>query len=271
MAKIGKFRKTAGSMLRAVHLIHPGRYLYRKLIGSLKNLTWSIRNRNKKASDNLLFPPPHLCYSVAASYDPHHFFSSGRIGAESIEELLKNNGRQINSFKRILDFGCGCGRILRHWQGTEGAEFFGTDIHPALVKWSSANLGFADFMVNDPKLPLKYLSDSFDLVFAVAVFGHIRKELQAHSINELRRVLKPGGLLLITVKGANRIDELTDKKAKEFKSGELVVVEPESSGSNYCLVYHPHSYVLELTKGMELIYFEPSGSPDTNQDVYLFR
>ena len=269
--KIGKFRKIAGSMLRAVHLIHPGRYIYRKLVGYWKNMSWYMRNRSKTASDGLLFPPPLLCYTVAASYDPNHFFSSGRIGAEAIAEVLKNNGRQIDSFKRILDFGCGCGRITRHWQNLEGAEIFGTDIHSTLVKWSSANLDFADFSINDPKLPLKYISDSFDLVYAIAVFGHISEELQLHSINELRRVLKPGGLLLITVKGANRIGELAEGNAKEFKSGNLVVVEPENSGSNYCLVYHPHSYVLELTKGMELIHFEPSGSPDTNQDLYLFK
>lgn len=52
----------------------------------------------------------------------------------------------------------------------------------------------------------------------------------------------------------------------------LVVIEPECSGANYCLVYHPHSYILNTLAGdMEILYYEPSGSPDTSQDLYLLR
>ncbi|MEN8208604.1 MAG: class I SAM-dependent methyltransferase, partial [Candidatus Fermentibacteria bacterium] len=109
-------------------------------------------------------------------------------------------------------------------------------------------------------------------VYAVAVFGHFQEDLQKHWMSELRRVLKPGGFLLITVKGKDRTGELTGEDAAKFMSGKLVVIEPESSGANYCLVYHPDSYFRNnLADGMEVLYYEPSGSPDTVQDVYVLK
>ncbi len=267
-----KMRKTAGNLLRSIHLLHAGRYVYRKLIGQWKTLHWRILHGNELAPDGLPYPHPHLCYKVAANYDPVHYFSTGKRGSAAILNILQKSGREINEFERILDFGCGCGRIARHLQNLEGVEVFGTDINPELIEWSRHNLSFGRFGTNGLESRLEYADNSFDLVYAVAVFGHFREDLQKHWICELRRVLKPGGFLLVTVKGKNRIGELNEKDAAKFSSGRLVVIEPECSGANYCLVYHPDTYFRNILAGdMEILYYEPSGSPDTAQDVYLLR
>ena len=267
-----KVRKTAGNLLKSIHLLHAGRYTYRKLIGIWKTLHWSVLHGNELAPDGLPYPPPHLCFPVAANYDPVHFFSTGKTGADAILNILRKNGRIIDDFERILDFGCGCGRIARHWQNLEGLKLYGTDINLKLIEWSRQNLTFGQFGTNELELALEFADNYFDFIYAVAVFGHFREELQKHWINELRRVLKPGGFLLITVKGKNRMGELTEKEAAEFRSGKFVVIEPENSGANYCLAYHPDSYFRNVLAGdMEVLYFEPSGSPDTAQDVYLLR
>lgn len=246
--------------------------MYRKLIGQWKNFLWRILHGKELAPDGFPYPPPHLCFPVAANYSPVHFFSTGKKGAAAILNILQKNGRNIEDFKRILDFGCGCGRIARHWQNLEGCKICGTDINPKLIEWSRQNLSFGQFSTNGLESALEYADNNFDFVFAVAVFGHFRGELQKHWMNELCRVLKPGGLLLITIKGKNRIGELTDEEASRFRSGRLVVIEPECSGTNYCLAYHPDSYFRNVLAGdMEVIYYEPSGSPDTAQDVYLLR
>lgn len=265
-----KIRKIAGSLLNSLHLLHAGRYVYRKLTGRWKDLIWFISHRGEPAPDGLPYPPPHLCFSVAASYDPYHFFSSGEIGAASILDILRKNGKEISGFEAILDFGCGCGRIARHWRNLNKVEIFGTDINPELIKWSRKNLAFTRFSKIGQDSSLDYTDNRFDFIYAVAVFGHFREEFQEYWMNELRRVLKPGGLLLITTKGESRIGELTEKDAERFRSGNIVVIEPECSGANYCLVYHPYSYILNTLAGdMEILYYEPSGSPDTSQDLYL--
>ncbi len=267
-----KTRKTAGNLLKSVHLLHAGRYTYRKLIGQLKTLQWRLQHGNELAPDGLPYPPPHLCFPVAANYDPAHFFSTGKTGAAAILKILQKNGRNIDDFERILDFGCGCGRIARHWRSFEELKMYGTDINPKLIEWSRKNLTFGQFSTNRLESSLKYADNSFDFVFAVAVFGHFREELQKHWMKELYRVLKPQGFLLVTIKGKNRIGELTDKEAAKFRSGRFVVIEPECSGANYCLAYHPDSYFRNvLADQLEVLYYEPSGSPDTVQDVYLLR
>ncbi len=267
-----KMRKTAGNLLKSVHLLQAGRYTYRKLTGQLKTLQWRIQHGNELAPDGLPYPPPHLCFPVAANYDPVHFFSTGKTGAAAILSILQKNGRNIDDFERILDFGCGCGRIARHWRSFEELKMYGTDINPKLIEWSRKNLTFGQFSTNGLESALKYADNSFDFVFAVAVFGHFREGLQRHWMKELCRVLMPGGFLLVTIKGKNRIGELTDKEAAEFRSGRFVVIEPERSGANYCLAYHPDSYFRNVLAGqLEILYYEPSGSPDTSQDVYLLR
>ena len=267
-----KMRKIAGNLLKSIHLLHAGRYIYRKLIGQWKTLQWRILHGNELAPDGLPYPPPHLCFHVAANYDPVHYFSTGEMGIAAILNILQKSGREIDEFERILDFGCGCGRIARHLQKLEGAEVFGADISPELIEWSRQNLTFAQFSTNGLTSGLEYADNNFDFVYAVAVFGHFREDLQKHWMSELRRVLKPGGFLLITLKGKNRIGELSLKEAARFRSEKLVVIEPESSGSNYCLAYHPDSYFRNvLACDMEVLYYEPSGSPDTMQDVYLLK
>ncbi|MCK5116958.1 MAG: methyltransferase domain-containing protein [Candidatus Aegiribacteria sp.] len=265
-------RKTIGNLLRSIHLLHAGRYVYRKLIGQWKTLQWRILHGNELAPDGLPYPHPHLCYKVAANYDPVHYFSTGKRGITAILNILQKSGREIEEFERILDFGCGCGRIARHLQNLEGVEVFGTDINPELIEWSRHNLTFGRFNTNGLESVLEYSDNSFNFVYAVAVFGHFREDLQKHWLSELRRVLKPGGFLLITVKGKNRIGELTEKEAAKFRSGRLVVIEPECSGANYCLAYHPDTYFRNiLAADMEIFYYEPSGSLDTGQDVYILR
>ena len=106
-------------------------------------------------------------------------------------------------------------------------------MNPELTAWSRQNLTFGRFSTNGLESGLEYPDNSFDLIYAVAVFGHFREDLQKHWMSELQRVLKPGGFLLITVKGKNRIGELTEKEAAEFRSGRLVVKFRTPPGAPY--------------------------------------
>ena len=72
----------------------------------------------------------------------------------------------------ILDFGCGCGRVVRWWRDLP-AEIHGSDFNPTLVRWCRENLPFGVFEVNRPEPPLPYPDDSFDLVYALSVLTHL--------------------------------------------------------------------------------------------------
>src|SRR3546814_2338282 len=77
--------------------------------------------------------------------------------------------------------------------------------------WSS------DVCSSDLTPPLAFADESFDLVYALSVFTHIPLELQRDWLDELRRVLVPGGYLLCTVTddAATRQLQAEDKEQLE--------------------------------------------------------
>ena len=114
--------------------------------------------------------------------------------------------RKLNA---VLDFGCGCGRIARHWASLEGPEFFGCDYNQEFVDWCTSNLPFLTVRSNQLEPPLPYDAECFNLVYAISVFTHLSEPKQSEWMSELRRVLQPGGLLLFTTKGDGHAHELT--------------------------------------------------------------
>jgi ubiquinone/menaquinone biosynthesis C-methylase UbiE len=102
--------------------------------------------------------------------------------------------------RRVLDFGCGSGRLLRQFlDEARLAEFHGSDIDEEVVSWTRSHLcpPIANVRVNSGKPPLDYPDDHFDLVMALSVFTHIA-DGWSDWLLEIRRVLKPGGLLIAT-------------------------------------------------------------------------
>ncbi|HEU4711506.1 MAG TPA: class I SAM-dependent methyltransferase [Pyrinomonadaceae bacterium] len=218
-------------------------------------------------------PPGDLIYLVAGHRNPEQFLDTGRATNNAIRGLLKKHDLKIEQFGAILDFGCGVGRIMRHWRDTQGPEWHGADYNPELVNWCKTNLKFSDFRVNTLSGELPYAAETFDFIYAFSVFTHLSEPLQFFWINELARVLKPGGYVWFTTHGQHYTITMTPEEKRAFDSGELVVREQQQSGSNFCAVFHPSSYVHErLGKNFDVIDFVPGGqTTDTLHDVHLLR
>ena len=149
----------------------------------------------------------------------------------------------------ILDFGCGCGRVTRYW-ADQAVEVHGSDLNPKLVAWCRSGLAFATFAANGLEPPLAYADGRFGFVYALSVFTHLPETLQVAWMEELRRVLRPGGHLLLTTHGAHYLDELTEDERRHFRAGQLVVRRDDRPGSNVCGAYRPEAHVRErLAKG----------------------
>lgn len=107
--------------------------------------------------------------------------------------------------KRVLDFGCGSGRALRHFtaEAEQCEEFLACDIHGPSIDWLDAHLAPFRCFRNEALPPLPLPDDTLDLVYAVSVFSHLTDSMAAWLL-ELRRVLRPDGLLLVTFQGPAR-------------------------------------------------------------------
>ena len=218
-------------------------------------------------------PPAELIYLVAGHRNPQKFLESGRTTNESIRRLLKKHNLNVEQLGAILDFGCGVGRVMRHWSSTKGPAWHGTDYNPALIDWCRSNLKFAEFGVNTLSGELPYEAETFDFIYAFSVFTHLSEPLQFFWINELSRVLKPGGYVWFTTHGEYYLGTLTPDELTQFRSGELVIREQQQSGSNFCAVFHPVSYVHEkIAENFTVVDFIPGGQhSDFLHDVHLLR
>lgn len=151
----------------------------------------------------LKVPPPRLRHRVHGALNAKSFLDVGRICATDIARLLSSHGREFNTFHRVLDFGCGCGRTLRFFADhLPTQQLYGTDIDATAIGWCQRNLpDLAEWNVNEMQPPTRYVDNSFDLIYAISVFTHIDETAQFAWLNELNRIAKPGCILLLTVHG----------------------------------------------------------------------
>jgi SAM-dependent methyltransferase len=99
---------------------------------------------------------------------------------------------------RVLDFGCGAGRFLKGLPGAVGVE-----IAQQAVDRARKNVPGADIRLLEPDGSLPLGHQEIDLVWCSEVLEHIADV--GHALLEMRRVLKPGGRVLITVPYHGRV------------------------------------------------------------------
>ena len=105
----------------------------------------------------------------------------------------------IGTGKRVLDLGCRSGALTRHF--LDGNSVVGLDVDAAALEKAAA-LGIEPLQANVEE-PLPLDDASFDAVVAGELFEHL--QFPDALVAEIRRVLRPGGLLLGSVPNAYRV------------------------------------------------------------------
>lgn len=166
--------------------------------------------------------------TIAFSGKTQDFFT--KIKADHILDLLKCNLPKIDSKIKILDVGCGHGLIhpyLLNGFGSTSATLTGIDVAATVVDVAREENPKVTYDVYDG-LRLPYDDGSFSFAYTICVMHHVPPAQWAAFLKEMRRVVKPGGI--VAVFEHNPINPLTrhivrtcplDENAVLLKSGKL--------------------------------------------------
>ena len=148
--------------------------------------------------DGMSVPPQALWMGYGAT--PAEYLASGMRDIEAMDQVLKKNNFNLADAKRILDFGCAAGRMIRHVSSRAPAsECWGTDIGADQIHWCRHNLTPPIHFALTTTIPhLPFADGFFDLVYCGSVFTHIENLEQAWLL-ELGRILSPSGCLYLTI------------------------------------------------------------------------
>ena len=144
--------------------------------------------------------------------------SSGRMHRQMLDDYLTADWDWEG--KRVLDFGCGVGRVLRQFlPETEIAEFYGCDLDAPSVEWLQQSFSppFQIFETSE-KAGLPQEDGFFDLIYAFSVYTHFTDNW-AEWLLEHHRVLADGGILFATFLGEGMLEALTGETWDEDRIG----------------------------------------------------
>jgi SAM-dependent methyltransferase len=207
--------------------------------------------------------------------------------ADLVVDALAETGFELAAGQVGLDFGCSSGRVVRVLAAAHPElEWHGCDPIPDAIEWARANLPGIDFALSPEYPPLPYEDEQFDFAFAISIWSHFSEAAALDWLREMRRVVKPGGRLLITthggqtiahthregVRSAEQLGQVRDSLyehgfwyAAEFgEEGDHGVANPDW-GTAFLT---PEWLLSKLTPDWSLVLFRP-GRVEGNQDLYV--
>lgn len=243
---------------------------------------WRWLNGMNKGLAGIPVPNADLVHLTQGIRDSTAYQNSIIAGIYNMKRYLISSGIDINSLQSILDLGCGTGRVIAGWYlDTPEKHLFGCDINEELLAWAKNNLP-QEITWNQSSItpPLAYGLKSFDLVYLISVFTHLSLNSQHLWVQELKRIIRPGGYILLTLHGEIYVRVFHPQLMEEFSKTGYIEIPSSDEGSNSFGTYHAFEFVEALLSDFEIIGYYPRGRinyPEVVfpvaafQDVYVLK
>jgi SAM-dependent methyltransferase len=222
--------------------------------------------------------PPAKLTQRAIWTDPRTFEKWGYALKRKFDEALRPHIPGPHAEHRILDWGCGAGRMARHL--VKEWRYTGIDIDQEAIGWCTENIRGGDFRLQTLQARTEFSADTFDAAIGISIFTHLREDEQLAWLKELSRVVTPTGVVAVSVNCAtslhnasNAIDVANVLRAKGFcdTGAELSHRGVTSDDTYYRNIYHTHDYIRRIwTKDFEVLDILP-GFVGNMQDMVFLR
>lgn len=224
-------------------------------------------------------PPPHLRYRVHRSFDIEGYRATGRDIAASISRAFADAGTALAD-QDVLDLGSGPGRVA-HWlkAGHPSIRLTCVDIDEEAVAWGQAHAsGVARFVHGGPHPPSGFAAGSFDAVYCISLFTHLDEPMQDAWLREIRRILRPGGLLLATTHGEFATSSCSGEELARlgrdgivFRSTGKRRIKLDGLPGFYQTTFHTRDYVeARWSEALDLVSYLPGGI-QRHQDIVVLK
>jgi SAM-dependent methyltransferase len=175
-----------------------------KLFGSLDDPAWRWLNVEGPASCPFLatylpFLPPEGVQSGITEPTGERALEIGFQIYSLFKHAYEEQAGPLESFHRLLDFGCGWGRVTRFFLRDVAPEnLVGIDVDERAVAACLESNRWCRFERCETFPPTTLEPASFDLIYAYSVFSHLSEKAHLRWLEEFERLLKPRGILLVT-------------------------------------------------------------------------
>jgi len=243
---------------------------------------WAVQAKSARSNRAFLrehpgsvVPPRFLMYDAYAHVDYRVYFRKGRANAEYIARTARRHLGGDGPIT-VCEWGCGPARIIRHLPELlpAGSRVFGTDYNAQTIAWCSASLPQVTFRLNGLAPPLPFADGELDMLYAISVLTHLSEEMHLGWMAECERVVRPGGLILLTVHGDHCVAGLSAQERATYEAGRLVVRGKVKEGSRTFVAFQGPRFMREvLLRNVDLLAHNPPDAPQLAgpQDVYLVR
>jgi SAM-dependent methyltransferase len=239
-------------------------------------IEWYIaREPTRSIDDGRPMPPADLRVLVSGTAQQDWFSARGRADGTKFIELARSHGLDTRAPIDVLDFGCGCGRIAR-WLAPEiianGGRFQGTDLNPRLVRWCADNLP-GRYFKNDLDPPFDVPGGSIDLVLGHSVLTHLTEERARAWLHEIRRILRPGALSLLTFSDETYARQWAPAEIfAALQAQPYLVWNNALEGSNYLSAWTTRAHFAALVAPeFEVLEILPGGTAEPDQAIAILR
>jgi SAM-dependent methyltransferase len=209
--------------------------------------------------------------------------------ADLVVDALRQSGYEFAPGHSGLDFGCSSGRVVRVLAAA-GPEiaWYGCDPIPDAIEWAQAHLPGISFSLSPERPPLSYPDHRFEFVFAISIWSHFAEDAALAWLAEMKRIIRPGGRLLITTHGEQTIThtrregvrsgaQLAEVRDSLFQHGYWYAAEFGEAGDHgvanpgWGTSFLTAEWMLaKATPEWRVAFFRP-GRVEGNQDLYVLE
>jgi SAM-dependent methyltransferase len=153
--------------------------------------------------------PPRRLRARTGAPGIREFALGGRQAAAELATVLAaSDAGALDGYAAVLDFGCGSARVLPHVRAlAPAARCAGCDVDPVAIGWATRRHPELEFALSPFAPPLPFADARFDLVYSISVFSHLDQPLQDRWLRELARVLREGGVALLSIHGPHAFEQ----------------------------------------------------------------